>query len=125
MSFRSYKIRQKYLRHLKELKGNTECILCSKIKTETKKEFKYWVILPNDFPYDKIATSHDLLVLKRHAATEDMLTEAERKELLDIKVNYLPKTKYEVFYENMPKERSVKGHYHVQLIDLLPKYDSL
>ena len=113
------------MKHLKGLSKEDGCILCSMAKKEKKKEFKHWTIIPNDFPYDKIATTHDMLVLKRHAATEDELTEPERKELLDIKVNYLPKTKYEVFYENMPRERSIKAHYHIQLLDLLPKYDSL
>ncbi len=94
------------------------CISDEKIK----KEFTYWHILPNKYPYNKLAKLNDLLVLKRHARSEKDLTPEEAKELLSIKTNFLPESIYKVIYENLPTQQSIQGHYHVHLLILHDKY---
>jgi diadenosine tetraphosphate (Ap4A) HIT family hydrolase len=88
------------------------CFLCQR----EGKEFKYWKMVKNIFPYDKIASKHFMLTTKRHVADEDKLTTGERKELLELKTKILPKTDLMFFLESFPSRRSAKAHYHIHLI---------
>jgi len=82
------------------------------------KEFKYWAILPNEFPYDAIAEVNHLLFTKRKIPLGwDNLTKDELKELDFLKKTYLPKH-YDVLYENFPKSQSIPGHFHLQLLKI-------
>ena len=72
----------------------------------------YWKIVTNDFPFDRIAKSHDMLVLLRHA---DAITEAEREELEKLKNGYVNEH-YQYIIEITPNTRSIPGHYHLHLV---------
>lgn len=87
------------------------CHLCDTPATES---FTFWKIIPDKFPYDRIAKQHDLLVPKRHAV-EGELTEEEKKEFFDLKQHYL-NTHYEILIETAPHLKSVPSHHHVHLI---------
>ncbi len=97
------------------------CPFCTTGET-IKQEFAYWHIVPNKYPYNKLAKTNDMLVLKRHTRSEQDLTPEEKKELLFIKTDFLPKSTYKVIYENLPAQQSIKGHYHVHLLVLHDKY---
>lgn len=87
------------------------CVLC---KMEPIKEFKHWKIIKNDFPYDKIAKTHHMIIPVR-CVEESGLTDEELKELKEIKHNYLFPT-YEWILEATEKKKSVPGHFHLHLI---------
>lgn len=93
---------------------NHGCQLCRKVGKEAIKNYKYWSVVKNDFPWDRIAKVHHMIIPKRHV-TEDKLTKAELKEYFQIKKNYLLKT-YENISESTHKTRTIPSHFHLQLI---------
>lgn len=82
------------------------------------KEFKYWVIIENEFPYDAIATTSHMISTKREVRLDwNLLNDDEIKEFEDIKENYLHDN-YDVLWENLPKGQSIPGHFHLHLLVL-------
>lgn len=81
--------------------------------------FKYWHVVPNDYPSDLVYKVHDLLIPIRKFADEDDMTLAEETEkkwiLKEIGNHY---TKREI---NFDKARSVKDRYHEHLVVLLTR----
>jgi len=80
------------------------------------RSFTHWYIIENNFPYDRVADVHHMLVPYRvfgalGAATAEELEEYEK--ILDT-------LEHEQFYDslqlNFTKDRSVCAHYHVHLI---------
>ena len=76
----------------------------------------HWFIGKNDFPYDLIASKHDLLVPFRVFADADDMGNAERSELAQIKARLAKTKEYDTVMENIPHSRTVKGHYHLHLL---------
>ena len=76
--------------------------------------FTYWKIIPDKFPYNKIASRHDMLVPLRHTQ-EVGLTVEERAEFAELKAKYLNEH-YELLIETAPHLKSVPMHHHVHLI---------
>lgn len=60
---------------------NAQCALCAK---EPIQEFTHWKIVSNNFPYDRIAELHNMIVPVRHCAEEE-LTQEELTEYASIK----------------------------------------
>src|SRR5579859_2574587 len=87
------------------------CALCAKKAMQT---FSHWKIIQNDFPYDRIASVHHMLVPTRHI-TEPELTEEEYNELLELKKSHLNQN-YEYLIEATPKLKSIPSHFHLHLI---------
>lgn len=82
------------------------------------KKFKYWIIVPDRFPYDKIAeTSHVLFIRREVKFDWDLLNEDERKELRDLKKGYIADN-YDVVWENLPKGRSIPHRLHLHLLKI-------
>lgn len=82
------------------------------------KEFKNWVIIKNDFPYDAIATTSHMISTKREVAFDwNLLNEEEIEEFNELKNNYI-KQNYEVLWENLPKGQTLPGHFHLHLLVL-------
>ncbi len=80
--------------------------------------FKYWMIIPNDFPYDAIATKHDMLFTRRKVAFDwSLLTDEELQELMELKKGFINDT-YDVFYENLPRGQTLPSHFHLHLLTL-------
>jgi len=93
-------------------KGGLEgCPLCT---VPPIKDFKYWRIVKNKFPYDLIAEKHDMLVPKRHV-DEVSLNEDEISELREIKREYID-SEYSYIIEAMSKNKSIPAHFHIHLI---------
>ena len=78
------------------------------------KEWNYWMLVRNDFPYDKIAKEHDLLVPKRKFANEDEMEDLELNELYDIKAEL--KDTYSAYLINTGWGRTVPTHFHIHCI---------
>jgi len=94
--------------------------ICPLCYNKPIKIFKYWKILKNDFPYDRIAKVHDLLVPKRHE-TEDKLTKKELEELKLIKDKYVNdknKHKYTFIMEVTKLGKTIPSHFHLHLLGL-------
>jgi hypothetical protein len=89
------------------------CPLCDE---QSIREFVYWRLIPNSFPYDRIAKKHDMLVTKRHVQEQD-LTDDEKAELFHIKQNELDEYPYIV--EAHQKQKSIPHHFHLHF--LIPK----
>ncbi len=89
------------------------CFIC---KRKPKRKFKHWKIISNMFPYDKIASRHDMLVPVRHVALESKFTSKEKRELTNIKEIYLPKMDYDWIVENLPRKKSAFTHLHLHLL---------
>ncbi len=88
------------------------CPLCIK---EPIKKFNHWKIVYNDFPYDRIATVHHMLVPIRHVK-EDGLNGEELNEMKYIKENHLMNNDYEFIIEATYKVKTVPSHFHLHLI---------
>lgn len=111
MTLRSKKYESTYQRTIKQNKTRTITSI------ETIKDFVYWKIVPNDFPYDMVYETSHMLVLKRRASDMSRLDPSELNELIEIKECYI-NDKYDQIIENLSTKRSVKNIYHLHLVRL-------
>ncbi len=110
-NLRSKKTTEAYDEVLRARGEHSPCPLCP---LAPLKEFVYWKIVSNDFPYDRVASLHHMIIPKRHGI-EHELTPEERAELLDIKHSALD-VGYDDILEPTPRNKSVPGHFHLHLI---------
>lgn len=108
-ALRTKESQEKYLKLIASGFLDDECKLC---KAPSIKDFSYWRIIDNRFPYDRIAKTNHILIPKKHTI-ENGLNEAEKEELLSIKQGYL-KDNYELLIEVTNK--SIPAHFHVHLV---------
>ncbi len=88
-----------------------ECALC---RVGPKNVFTHWKIVPNEFPYDKIAKVHDMLVPLRHTAE---LNEEEKAEFELIKNSYVNEH-YRYLLEATNRTKSIPNHFHIHMIEI-------
>lgn len=86
---------------------------------EVLEEYRYWFITPNDFPYDRIALSHDLLIPKRIFSNLEEAKEDEYVELLEVKKEI--SGDYDLCVETLGDNRSINRHFHYHLLELRPR----
>lgn len=110
--FRTKRMREKYNRYIANGGLEGGCRLC---EAKTLKNFTYWRIIPNSFPYDRIATVHHMLVPLRHTAERD-LTVAEREELRSLKQATYLNDNYEFIIEATRDTKSIPAHLHFHLV---------
>jgi diadenosine tetraphosphate (Ap4A) HIT family hydrolase len=79
------------------------------------KDYQYWRIIENKFPYDTIAKVHHLLVPRRQVSRYDLMTTQELTEYEGLLLNVLPQD-YDMILLNFPKAQSVKDWLHFHLI---------
>ena len=90
-----------------------KCFFCV---AKTEKQFLFWKLLKNDFPYDKIAAVHKALSPLRHVPDKHDLYPEEIKELEEI-LDSLEKEKiFDSMIINFTKNRTIADHYHIHLI---------
>lgn len=87
---------------------------------EPIKDFKYWMIIANRFPHDKIATVNHIIVLKREAVDLRHIHLIEWVELL--KIVWFVRKDYDVFTYNLPSMSSIKNIPHCHLYKLKKEY---
>jgi hypothetical protein len=97
-----------------QIKAGTlpKCFFCS---SKSLKEYKYWKVVENEFPYDEIASKSHIIAPKRHI-TEGGLTNKEIKEYKKIKME--AQEDYDVIIENSIKLKSIPMHHHLHLLTL-------
>ncbi len=115
---RTPKTHNKYVSRIKRGFLSVCCNLCKDKKTI--KKWKYWRVLGNPFPWDRIAKVHHMIIPIRHSHEQE-LTAAEKKEFASIKKKYLVE-KYEFIVEASDKLKSIPGHFHLHLIILKDKF---
>lgn len=90
----------------------SECPMCREAKNGNG-GFKYWVIVPNRFPYDRVFSTSHLLITKRHC---EKMSAEEMAELEDIKGRLYPK--YEQLLENLGSSKTIPIHCHYHLLKI-------
>ena len=102
-----------------EIKSDFDNI--EKLKERTVKEFKYWFIIENRFPYDAISNIHHILLPKRKVKFDwNLLNQEELNELKEIREKYLS-NHYDALYESLGSKRSYDEWFHLQLL-ILKRY---
>lgn len=108
--FRTKEMCSRYDECKKSEEFKSGCVLCKKVPIQ---EFQYWRIVLNDFPYDRIAKVHNMILPIRHIAGDGLNTE-EIAELFEIKKKYLQE--YDYIIETSKQRRSIPDHFHLHLI---------
>jgi hypothetical protein len=108
---RSEKMLATYLTRLATIAGESDCKLCALPVIES---FTYWNIVPNEYPYDLIASTHHMIQPKRHCTAEE-LTPEELAELQQIKRTYINEH-YDMVSESVAHTSSIPSHHHQHLI---------
>jgi hypothetical protein len=111
-SLRTKEMEQKYREYKKDGHMDRICNLCE--KAPLVKEFRYWKIVENIFPWDNIAKLQHMLVPKRHIKY-DKLNDEEKKEFDELKISYVEQ-EYEIIAEVTNKKKSIPEHLHIHLI---------
>jgi len=110
-TLRSREIAETYQIRVKSGELKQSCPLCDR---EALQKFIYWKIIKNNFPYDRIASVHDMIVPLRHIK-ESGLSAEEKNELSKIKHGYINST-YDFLLESTTKVRSIPAHFHIHLV---------
>ena len=77
------------------------------------KDWKYWKLIDNSFPYTVAFQLHHMLVPKRPVTAEE-LTNSEKAEMASILEEL--SDEYDCHLVNFPKKQSNRGHYHIHLL---------
>jgi len=90
------------------------CPLCV---AEPLREFEHWKIIPNDYPYDRVADVHHMLVSLRHVP-EGELSAEEMRELREIKLEAHLSDDYDCIIEAAEGRQSIPAHFHLHLVKI-------
>lgn len=112
-ALRSVEMEEKYKGYRQSSEWNSGCTLCAE---PPLKDFQYWKIINNNFPYDKVSRIHHMIIPKR-CVTEKNLTPAETAEFLSLKSSYINQN-YGHIIEAVNKGKSIPGHFHLHLLVL-------
>lgn len=86
------------------------------------REWKYWALIDNDFPYTAAFKKHHMLIPKREVTEKD-LNKQERDELKLI-IDEVS-TDYDCQLINFTSKQSVRNHYHIHLLTYKDKRKEL
>ena len=117
---RSEKITKEYdnVKKRRKKEGIIGGSFLKKLEKISIKNFKYWVIVPNRFPYDLIAKEHHIIFLKRDIIFDwDLLKKEEVEEFNFLRKTYFYK-KYDALWENFPRTQSIPSRFHLHLIKI-------
>ena len=79
------------------------------------RDFIHWVLVVNEFPYDKILSDHHLLVPRDYFEHDWEMPEYARKELQAVRM-WAEEAGYDSLIENMPGNRTIKPQFHLHLV---------
>ena len=103
-SLRTRATKEKYQEFLRVKPIDDSCPLCNKVAI---KEYGYWKLTVNDFPYDEIAKVHHMLLPIRHTSEKE-LSEEELNEFRTIKDSMM-NTGYDIIIESTKRSLSIPG----------------
>jgi len=111
VTLRTQEMESKYQEHKRAEWPTGFCPLCEK---ESKKDFGFWKVVENSFPYDQIAKIHHLLLPLRHVTGKELRAE-ELEELSMIRDSFV-NAGYDWVIEPTEKNKSLPDHFHLHLI---------
>jgi len=109
-TLRTYRTEKRYARYRKK-GGTKEANLCL---IKPIKKFKYWILIPNEFPYDLRYKTNHMLTPKRSVANKKDLTTEELNEYNTVIADYVDKN-YDTILENTWRGRTIKSQYHIHV----------
>ena len=83
------------------------------------RSYGHWYIVENQYPYDRVAEVHHMLVPIRRFSERGEMEYYESDELRFILRELALNEEYDSLIENFPHERTVPEHFHLHLIKLL------
>lgn len=86
------------------------------------KEWQYWALITNIFPYDAAFSVNHMLIPKR-VVSEDALTTQERQELQAVLQEL--SSRYDCQMTNFISKQSVKDHYHIHMLTFKSSRDDV
>lgn len=110
-SWRTVTTHNQYLTEREQDVETDSCPLCS---APSLAEYTHWRKIPNKYPHDAVAETHDMIVPKSHTLEKDLSDEA-KAELYQLKYETL-NHEYVFIMEALPGAKSVPGHFHLHLI---------
>lgn len=110
--FRSDECVKRYREHRAKIKD------ADLTKLPQVERWGHWILVKNEYPYDRIAQKHCLLVPLRSFAEDEEMNGAERKELFMIKKWFARNKSFDILCESLPHDRSVPGVYHLHCMGL-------
>lgn len=108
VSLRTRKDERKYGHAKKQKKSKPQLLNDPRIR-----EWKYWALIENDFPYSSAFKVHHMLIPKR-VVNEQNLTAREHEELRTIFDEL--HTQYDCRLVNFNKKQSIRDHYHIHML---------
>lgn len=118
-TLRSGEVLERYKKHRKSLGAGLKVVDLASLPSIL--EWKFWRMVANEFPYDKIAERHCMLIPDRKFALEQDMTLEERIDLNDIKAYFQKTQEFDCIMENIMHMRTVPGHYHLHVLKLKPR----
>lgn len=100
-------------RKANQLSGHSCCPMCQCMKLEKIKDCGLFYLAKNEFYYDKVATRHDMIVLKAHKKCLNLI---ELIVLHFLKKRMEGQGTYNHYRENFGHQKSIKNHWHAHLI---------
>lgn len=79
------------------------------------REWKYWALINNEFPYTSAFDEHHMLIPKR-VVSENELSNDEKAELELIYKELGVEDNYDCRLINFQKKQSIKSHFHIHLL---------
>ncbi len=110
-TLRTPKNQKRYMKYLDE-QYDQSCIFCA--KDLIVREYKYWILVKNKFPYDKVFKNHNMLATRRHVEELYELTDEEHQEL-DRLFDEIPHNQAIL---NKRADRSIPRHFHLHLVTI-------
>jgi len=81
---------------------------------EPRREWKYWKLIPNKYPHDRLYAYHDLLIPKRMLATLRETKPKELEEYIEITTRALVDD-YDCVFINFPSKQTIRTLFHAHL----------
>ncbi len=95
---------------------NDTCFFCEGSRQKIVKDFEYWKVVENNYPYDAVADISHLIFPKRHIK-KDGLNQEEKNEFEVIRSNFVVESGYDYILEAVAKS-SIPNHMHLHLLTL-------
>lgn len=80
------------------------------------KKFKYWKLVKNEYPYDRIATRHDMLIPLRDFSSFQEVNPKERAEFFKLWNQFSKKKTYDMLMVAFPFSQTYPSRLHFHLM---------
>ena len=120
MEFCPVRTKETFLKYKEYLQRDPDFVQLKESLNNPLKDFGFWILIEDNYPWDNIAKVHHLLFPKRVFCFEKDMNEEERENLNKIISDNCGE--YELIVRKLDllgiTNRSVKWHYHIHLLKL-------